>query len=197
MPIEIETTRLLLRQWHPSDYPAFAKMNADPEVMHHFPQCLNTRQSNALADKFYQLIEEQSWGFWALELKCSRQFIDFTGLHYQPQQFSFSPCTEVGWRLAQAYWGKGYATEAALACLVFAFQHLNLAEVVSFTAVNNIKSQAVMQRLNMNIVGYFDHPALDRHHALAPHILYSLKQADFPGNHDVHGLSQSIHIAQV
>jgi len=108
-PIEFQTTRLLLRQWTPADRAPFATMNADPRVMRHFPALLSRAESDAMADRCQALIEERGWGFWAVELKASGAFIGFVGLHTPSATLPFSPCVEIGWRLAADYWGQGSA----------------------------------------------------------------------------------------
>lgn len=173
-PIQLETSRLILRQWKPSDLKPFAHLNTDPEVMLYFPSTLSTQQSDLLAEKFQDLISCYGWGMWAVKLKENQQFIGFVGLADQPEKFSFSPCVEIGWRLDRHYWNKGYATEAAQACLKFAFEQLTLEQIVAFTAVSNQASEKVMQRLGMHYVCLFKHPALDRQHVLAEHVLYRI-----------------------
>lgn len=175
MSLSLETERLRLRAWQFQDYFPFFEMNIDPKVMQYFPKLLLKQESDALADRFQHAIAQNGWGFWAIELKETHQFIGFTGLHDQPSQFSFSPCTEIGWRLARHAWGKGYATEAASACLDFAFNQLNLTRVVAFTATQNRPSLAVMRRLNMQETTHFTHPALTKDHVLAEHILYEIQ----------------------
>lgn len=174
----IETARLRLRQWRAEDYAAFAAMSTNPQVMQYFPNLLTRAESEALVDRMKSIIETQGWGFWAVELKHNQQFIGFVGLHDQPTKFSFSPCLEIGWRLDQAYWGQGYAPEAAQAVLAFAFEQLKLDRVVAFTTLENAKSQKVMQKLNMNKVGEFQHPALAIEHPLSWHVLYEILNAD-------------------
>jgi len=174
--IELETERLKLRAWQESDLQPFAELNADKDVMLYFPSVLTREQSDNLADKFQHLILDHGWGFWAVELKATGQFIGFTGLNTQPEQFIFSPCVEIGWRFAKQYWHQGYATEAAKACLKFAFETLQLKEVVSFTAVHNTASEHVMQRLGMQAMFEFNHPALTQESPLSRHILYKIVQ---------------------
>lgn len=175
--IEINTPRLLLRQWHESDYRAFAQLNADKDVMAHFPTILDEEASNQMAARCRQLINDNGWGFWAAELKESREFIGFIGLHQPTVDLPFSPCIEVGWRLAKAYWGKGLATEGAKKALAFGFMALNLDEIVSFTAMSNKRSEAVMKRLSMDAKGVFEHPSLTKDSPLLHHYLYSLTKA--------------------
>lgn len=174
----IETQRLILRQWQATDHQPFIDMGLDAEVMHYFPNCLTAAESIKFIEAVTEIIQQQGWGFWAVELKAMGQFIGFVGLHEQATQFEFSPCVEIGWRLAKAYWRQGYATEAAQAVLDYAFQTLQLEKVVSFTAVVNHPSQAVMQKLGMQKVGEFNHPKLPEQHHLQRHVLYELKKPD-------------------
>ena len=174
MIIQIETQRLLLRQWQASDYLPLAELNADSQVMQYFPNCLTSEESYWLAQRLQQLIEQQGWGFWALELKSSGAFIGFTGLNKPTAPFEFNPCIELGWRLARAFWGYGYATEAAQAALHFGFEQLKLSEIVAFTALPNQRSQAVMQRLGMKYQYDFPHPHLTLDHPLSQHCLYKI-----------------------
>lgn len=170
----LETDRLILRQWQASDHQPFIEMGLDPEVMQYFPKCLTATDSLNLIQRVSDAIQRNQWGFWAVELKSTGQFIGFVGLHQLETQFDFSPCVEVGWRLAKAYWGHGYATEAAQASLNYAFDVLNLEKVVAFTAIINHPSQAVMKRLGMYKVKEFNHPELSDGHQLQKHVLYEI-----------------------
>ncbi len=175
----LQTERLRLRQWHAQDLPAFAALNADPEVMRYFPATLSRAESDAIALRCQSLIEERGWGFWAVEERSSGAFAGMVGLHTPDAALPCSPCVEVGWRLARAHWGKGYASEAAAASLRFAFTTLGLEEVVSFTALQNLRSQAVMQRLGMRRdEATFQHPALPEGHWLAEHCLFRINEAN-------------------
>lgn len=176
---KLKTHRLRLRQWQSSDLIAFAALNADPEVMQYFPKFLNSDESEQLATRFQHLIHKHQWGFWAVELKENQKFIGFVGLHAQPEQFTFSPCVEIGWRLAKQYWHYGYATEAAQACLAFAFEVLKLDAVVAFTAYPNLASAKVMQRLSMTYLYDFNHPHLRQDHPLSRYVLYQIKHSEF------------------
>src|SRR5690606_25323375 len=130
--IEPETDRLLLRQWRESDKEPFYALNSDPRVMEYFPALLSKVKSDSVVDRAKSLIMERGWGFWAAELKETGAFIGFVGLHVPTDDLPFSPCVEIGWRLAHEHWGKGYATEAALAALNVGFHQLLLNEIVSF-----------------------------------------------------------------
>ena len=171
----LRTGRLVLRRWRAEDLPAFAALNADPEVMAHFPAALTREDSDALAARADAGLAERGWGLWAVEaVDSGGRFAGFTGLAVPRGELPFLPAVEVGWRLARWAWGRGYATEAATAALGVAFGPLGLDEVVSFTAVTNTRSQAVMRRLGMvrDLAGDFEHPAVPVGHPLRPHVLY-------------------------
>lgn len=171
---ELRTARLLLRRWRPEDLGAFAAMNADPEVMELFPAPLERASSDALVGRIEAGFAEHGFGLWALEVASSGDFIGFTGLSVPGFEAAFTPAVEIGWRLARRAWGQGYATEAATAALDAAFGPLGLGEVVSFTSVANLRSQAVMRRLGMvhDPAEDFDHPSLPPEHRLAHHVLF-------------------------
>jgi RimJ/RimL family protein N-acetyltransferase len=173
----IETKRLILRQWKESDFEPFITMGLDQDVMQFFPNLLTPQESLNLIQKISSLIQEKGWGFWAVELKETHQFIGFIGLHSQPEQFDFSPCVEIGWRLAKEFWKQGYATEGAKAVLDYGFNILNLDKIVSFTATINTPSQAVMKKLGMQKVKNFEHPKVPLHHELREHVLYEITNA--------------------
>ncbi|MBS0369748.1 MAG: GNAT family N-acetyltransferase [Proteobacteria bacterium] len=174
-PLEIDTPRLRLRQWRAADRAPFAALNADPRVMAHFPSTLDRTASDAIAERSEALIAERGWGFWAVERRDSGDFIGFVGLNVPTAALPFSPCVEIGWRLVHAAWGQGLASEAARAALTAGFETLGLAEIVSFTALSNRRSQAVMERLGMRRTAEdFDHPVLPEGHPLRRHCLYRL-----------------------
>lgn len=143
--------------------------------MEFFPAILNREQSDELAAEIQKRIEENGWGMWAVEEKGSNEFIGFVGLNRPTDDLPFNPCIEVGWRLAERYWGKGYATEAGKKALDIAFGELSVPEVVSFTAVLNQRSEAVMKRLGMvNTKRNFHHPSVPASNPLCEHILYKI-----------------------
>ena len=181
---ELETERLRLRQWQDSDYPVFADINADPEVMKYYPKTLTPAESDEMANKIKSLISQRGWGFWALEQKQDKKFIGFVGLHEPTYELPVSPCIEVGWRLSKAHWGKGLATEAGRAALKFAFETLRLSRVYSFASVQNQKSRSVMERLKMsNTHKNFEHPIIPTGNPLREHVLYKLTKQQW--NHGV------------
>lgn len=172
----LTTSRLLLREWRDSDAPHFAALCADPEVMEHFPRPLDRAESDAVAIRIHDHFMQRGFGFWAVEIPGVVPFIGFVGLNHVSFAAPFAPAVEVGWRLACAYWGKGYATEAASAAIADGFERLGLQEIVAFTVPANRRSRAVMERLGMTRRGAddFDHPALPDGHRLRRHVLYRL-----------------------
>jgi ribosomal-protein-alanine N-acetyltransferase len=170
----LTTSRLRLRPWRESDLAPFAAMNADPRVREHFPSVQTREESDAVARRIMAGLEKQGWGFWAVEVIGGEPFIGFTGIAAPGFEAYFTPCIEIGWRLAHAAWGHGYATEAARAALAFGFGELNLEEIVSFTAVGNKRSRAVMERLGMRQDGEFDHPKIAESSPVRRHVLYRI-----------------------
>ncbi|MGA8210204.1 MAG: GNAT family N-acetyltransferase [Nocardioidaceae bacterium] len=162
----IRTPRLLLRGWTDGDRVPFARLNADPEVMAHFPAPLTRAQSDAFVDRIGEHFERHGFGAWAVELRSTGELIGFTGLSVPRFRSDWmdqreQPVVEVGWRLARPAWGQGYATEAARSVLDLAFDELGRREVVSFTVVGNRRSRAVMERLGMRELAHYDHPIPD------------------------------------
>lgn len=175
--IELETSRLRLRHWKEEDRKPFYLLNSSLEVMRYFPSVLNKTQSDQLMDTIVnKFIEQNGWGFWAVELKSNNQFIGFIGLNIPSPILPFSPCVEIGWRLLPEHWRKGYTTEGAKAVIELAFNHLNINELVSFTAVPNTPSEAIMKKLGMiKDPSHFLHPALPDGHWLQEHVLYRIR----------------------
>jgi len=173
--------RILLRPWRDDDLTPFAAMNDDPEVMRHLSARLNREESDALAMRLREQIVAEGFGLWALDVP-SQSFAGFVGFSPRvPFEFGLpglvSRPHEIGWRLARAAWGRGYATEAARLALRHGFDVLGLPQIVSFTVPENRASLAVMQRIGMNLRGVFDHPRFPEGHRLRHHVLYA---ADAP-----------------
>lgn len=168
----IVTKRLILRKWKEEDLLPFSIMNADPRVMEFFPAPLSKKESDAMVKKIQKEMAEKGYGLWALEVQESKEFIGFVGIHYVTFPAYFTPCIEIGWRLAFESWGKAYATEAASAVMDYAFHTLHIEKLVSFTAKLNKRSIQLMERLGMAYDGDFDHPNLPEGHPLKPHVLF-------------------------
>ena len=172
--VRLRTERLVLRDWRDSDLDAFAAMNADARVMEFMPACLARTESDSLAARVRSTLAAHGFGLWAVEVRRGAPFIGFVGLSVPLFAAPFTPCTEIGWRLAHASWGNGYATEAARAVLAYGFERLGLDEILAFTAAGNTRSRAVMDRLGMEHSPRddFEHPSLAEGHPLRHHVLY-------------------------
>jgi len=174
----LATERLLLRAWREEGLAPFAALNADPRVMEFLPQRLGRAESDALAGRIAANLRQQRFGLWAVEVRGGAPFIGFVGLEAPSFEAHFTPCLEVGWRLAFEAWGCGYATEAARSALAHGFGSLGRAEIVSFTTRGNRRSRAVMERLGMRYDSADDflHPGLPADHPQRPHVLYRLRK---------------------
>jgi ribosomal-protein-alanine N-acetyltransferase len=174
----LPTDRLVLRQWRDDDREPFAAMSADPEVMRYFPRLLTREESDALIENQGLLLELRGWGLWAVEVAGGAPFIGFVGLAEPQFDAHFTPCVEVGWRLAREHWGHGYATEAARAVVACAFDQLELDEIVALTTSANVRSRRVMERLGMthDPADDFEHPLVPPGHPIRPHVLYRLRR---------------------
>jgi RimJ/RimL family protein N-acetyltransferase len=170
---------LRLRQWRQEDLPVFAAMNADPRVMEFLPMVLSRAESDSLASRISESFAIRGFGAWAIEMPGIADFIGFAGLSVPRFEAHFTPCVEIGWRLAYEFWGFGFATEAASAALEFGFQEIGLEEIVSFTTRQNLRSRRVMERLGMTRSEEDDflHPLLAEDHPLRPHVLYRVTSA--------------------
>jgi ribosomal-protein-alanine N-acetyltransferase len=173
---ELRTERTLLRAWRDEDLVPFANLNADDDVMRWFPSPLSAEQSDAMAVRIRSRLSDDGWGLWALEVPGVSPFCGFVGLSRVPFEASFTPAVEIGWRLDRPWWGHGYASEAARACLDHGFGPVGLSEIVSFTTTKNTRSRAVMERLGMkhDPDGDFDHPGIPEGSPVRPHVLYRL-----------------------
>ena len=179
----LETDRLLLRAWREADRDAFAAMSADPQVMEFFPAELMRREEcDAFVDRASAGLAERGWGWYAIEERASGAFAGVAGLAPVRFEAHFTPAVEIGWRLARAAWGKGFATEAARAAVTFGFDELGLEEVVALAVPANTRSLAVMERLGMtrDPADDFDLPTLPADDPLRRHVLYRLTRERWP-----------------
>lgn len=158
-------------------------MNADPRVMKFFPAPLSRQESDAMVDRMEAHFRVHGFGLWAAELWQVKSFIGFIGLNIPAFETHFTPCVEIGWRLAADQWGQGLATEGAKAVVRYSFEKLGLDELVSFTVPANVASRRVMEKLRMSHAEAddFDHPRLPEGHPLRRHVLYRLQRSDWNG----------------
>jgi RimJ/RimL family protein N-acetyltransferase len=177
----LESPRLVLRGWRESDLAPFGALNDDPAVMEHFPKRLTRAESDAFVARIADHFAEHGFGFWAVEAPGAADFLGFVGLAYPRFQSHFTPCVEIGWRLAREHWGLGYAPEAARAALRFGFEQIGLDQIVSFTVPANLKSRRVMEKIEMHRDpgDDFDHPSIPQGHPLRRHVLYRMDRAEW------------------
>lgn len=172
----IGTERTILRPWRTADGAAFAAINADAETMRFFPERLTRAQSDGMISRIQDHFAAHGYGFGAVERRSDGALLGMVGLKQVLPELPCAPAVEVGWRLGRAYWGQGYATEAARGWIDWGFATLGLEEIVAFVAPENRASQAVMARLGMtrDPGRDFEHVALPEGHPLRPHWLFAL-----------------------
>ena len=176
--ITLTTTRLILRPWHDADIVPFVAINQDAAVMRWIGDALTVAQTEAWVGRMRTMWQEHGLGLFAAELRDAPGCIGYIGLSIPRFTAHFTPCVEIGWRLASAVWGRGLASEGATAVLEWAHTDRQLPEVVSFTTRGNVASQRVMQKIGMHHdpADDFDHPMLSADHPLRPHVLYRAKR---------------------
>jgi ribosomal-protein-alanine N-acetyltransferase len=173
--IYFDSERLIFRDWKEEDLSEFRKMNADPIVMEYFTSTLTHDDTDAFVERIKDNMKLLGYGLFAVELKETGAFIGFIGFHKANLNLGFDPFVEIGWRLKKEAWGNGYATEGAKRCLEYGFAQLGFTEVYSFTSTLNTRSESVMKRIGMTKEMTFDHPRIDKGHALCRHVLYHIK----------------------
>lgn len=177
-----ESPRLGFREWKESDKEPFAKMNANKDVMKYFTKTLNSKESNRFIYIIQDYFNQRGYGLWAVEIKETKEFIGFIGFLMATFESEFTPCVEIGWRLDNRHWYKGYATEGAKACLEYGFDKLHLDEIYSFTSEVNQPSQNVMKKIGLKKIGEFPHPRLEETSELRPHVLYKIDKSNYKAN---------------
>ena len=179
-PTQLRTERLVLRRWRDTDRGPFAVLNGSPIVMEHYPAPLTPAESDAFVDRIDAHFDQHGWGLWAVELATSEAFVGYVGLWPATFDAHFTPAVEVGWRLGHEHWGQGFASEAARAAITDGFARLGVDEIVSFTAMANVRSQRVMQKLGVHHdpAEDFDHPAIPEASPLRRHVLYRQRGRD-------------------
>ncbi|WP_158933185.1 GNAT family N-acetyltransferase [Acidisphaera sp. S103] len=176
--MRISSERLVLRPWIAADRQPFADMSADREVMEYLMPLSPHDASGGWIDRQLEHLQEHGMCFWAVERKSDQSFVGAVGLLPVSYTAHFTPAVEIGWRIARAHWGKGYAPEAARAAIRFGFEELDLSEIVANTVAENVKSRRVMAKLEMtrDASDDFDHPRIPEGHSLRRQVLYRLTQ---------------------
>lgn len=171
----VKSKRIGLRPWLAGDVQPMTAINQDPVVMQYFPSLLDKIETVKAMQRYNSHITKYGFGMWAAEHKKDKRLMGIVGLQNIRFESHFAPGIEIGWRLGQSFWNQGFATEAALACLDFAQKQIKVGKVFAFTAVENIKSERVMQKIGMIKMGYFEHPNIDPGHPLAKHVIYQIE----------------------
>ena len=171
---QLQTSRLILRNWKQNDIEPFAILNSDPRVCEFLPNVLSQEETLTSVIKIQSHFKKHAFGLFAVELISTKTFIGFVGLKYFSFDSNFTPSVELAWRLSWENWGQGLATEAAQKVTQYGFETLGLPEILAITAKNNQGSRRVMEKLGMftNEDENFLHPQLEYSHPLAEHILY-------------------------
>jgi len=150
-----KSERLGFRNWQNSDLVEFASLNADEEVMEHFPKTLTTNEVEDLINKLKEQFSENGFTYYATEILDSQEFIGMIGLAFQNYETEFTPAIDIGWRLKKGAWGKGYAT-------------------ISICTINNTKSENVMKKIGMTKIGQFNHPQVPKNSKYEQHFCYEI-----------------------
>ncbi len=174
-----KSKRIGFRKWNDSDRLPFSEMNSDPAVMEFFPALLSPEESDNFYNRIQDHFREFGFGLYAVDILGSSTFVGYVGFQKTRFDASFTPCFEIGWRLAPLVWGKGIATEAGLRCLDYGFFELELKKICSFTAVANTRAQRVIEKIGMSKIGEFEHPKLEEENWLRKHVLYNIERPTF------------------
>lgn len=167
--------RLGFRNWIDADVTEFAQLNADKDVMKHFPKTLSKEETEQAIKRYQNCFTERNYTYFACDLLENNEFIGFIGLAYQDFESDFTPATDIGWRLKKSAWGKGFATEGAKRCLAYAFNELNLDRIIATCTLDNSSSENVMKKIGMVKKGTFDHPKLTAYPSHQKCIWYEIK----------------------
>ncbi len=171
--------RLGFRSWEESDIEDFTALNKDKEVMRYFPNALSNQESLAFYNRLKNHHRQYGYTYFPVEIKEEKKFIGFIGMAFQEYSSQYTPATDIGWRLFPKYWGRGYATEGARACLHYGFEKLKMDRIISVCPRTNIISEHVMVKLKMEKLGYFEHPKLANFPELQTCVCYEIKKVTY------------------
>lgn len=172
----ILTDRLTLAPWTEADLPDVAALNADPEVMRHFPSVLTPAETAEHVGRWADRLARSGFGMLCARERAGGAFVGIIGAQWIPYEADFGPAVEIGWRLARRHWGKGYATEGGAASAARVFALTDQPRVIAVTTLPNTASMAVMRRIGMREIGRFSHPLVPADSPLNPHVLYGLER---------------------
>lgn len=149
-----------LRKFIPEDAASLLQLNADPEVLRFTgDKPFETLENSLQFIQSYSGYQLPGMGRLACIRKDDHAFLGWCGLRKEVNTAE----TDIGFRFLRQEWGKGYATEAALACLKFGFEQVELPEIIGRAHVANSASIKVLRKIGMQEIGQFDfdlHPGL-------------------------------------
>jgi RimJ/RimL family protein N-acetyltransferase len=151
-----------------------AEINSNPNVMEFFPSIPNFKQTEAFIERMQKQFSDHEFCYFAVDTLANNEFIGFIGISHQTFQSNYTPSIDIGWRLSQAAWGKGFATEGAKRCLEFAFNTIGLKKIIAICPVINDKSERVMKKLGMTKKANFNHPLLTEYEHLEKCVVYEI-----------------------
>ncbi len=172
----IRTERLLLRPWAARDREPYHLIKRDPLVMATLGPLQTRAESDATLDGLIASARRYGYTFWAMERRQDGALLGYAGLLHGPEGSPVAGELEIGWGLASAHWGRGYAREAAVAVLAWGWAETHAARIVAITTPGNVRSWGLMERLGMRRLpdGDFDHPRLAPGDPLRRHITYEI-----------------------
>jgi len=171
-----KSERLGFRNWMVSDISKMVEISADPKVMEYFPSILTAQQTEEFIERMQKQFSDEGFCYFAVDKLEDQKFIGFIGLSIQTFKSIFTPCIDIGWRLLQTEWGKGFATEGAKRCLDFAFNDIGIEKISAICPVVNEKSRRVMEKLGMCKKLSFNHPLLQDYQKLETCVLYEIEK---------------------
>ncbi|NRB48323.1 MAG: GNAT family N-acetyltransferase [Saprospiraceae bacterium] len=173
-PYLFTSDRLGFRNWKSTDLDTLADINADEEVMQYFPATQNRERTQQFIDRMQKQFAERGYCYFAVEKLTTNEVIGFIGLAYQSFEAPFTPCVDIGWRLAKRHWNQGYATEGAKRCLQHAFLEVGLDSICATAAAINLPSIQVMKKIGLQFDYEFEHPKLLNFDRIRNCVFYSV-----------------------
>lgn len=170
----ITTKSLGLRNWISKDLISFFELSQDKEVMKYFPNLLSREECKNFIKRMQEHFSDYGFCYFAVDILETGEFIGFTGMLHQKYKSDFTPCIDIGWRLKRSSWNKGFATEAAIACILFASGQIKMKEIYSIASKVNVNSIHVMKKIGMKHHSDFQHPTLLNNSLLKDCVVYQI-----------------------
>lgn len=183
--VRIETERLILRDWRgDADWAEFFLVTNTPAVMEWLGGVFDENGRAKQRERVEECAARNGFCFWAMERKEDGELLGFCGLKLADAPGSrVTGAMEIGWRMREDAWGKGYAKEAAIAALEAAFERFGADEVVALTVDSNAASWGLMKRLGMRRREDLDYPDERYAHPWRDTVVYSIDRHAWEGSH--------------